>query len=317
MITGGVQTYVQQVEIANSTSASLAISIRPSAASRYSVTPESAQLRPGEAVAVAVRLHVSSFPNVRRGREGQRDSFIVRSNLAEQKFSATLYLRTDGAGATEPRGRPAARRRGAAAAPAASSSSRSRSHSRPRPASRSPSPAPEAIVPGSAAPGGMAADAAAAAAASGPVSPAPSAGGSSLVEAELHTLRATVAAAMTGAPEAVASMAAAVQAERDEMERKSERVLRILRAKDGAMAALRAQADRERLDLQHRLAEAQQSAAEWRARAERTEAEQSRLRARCAASASRPQRAAHARARASWQRCECPSRAAAAAAGAR
>ena len=79
-------------------------SVRPGASSRYEIVPSKFRLEPGEHKVFKVKLKVLRFPNTRKGIQGQRDVFHIKSSFFEQMFHSTMYLRaSDGSGGEQRR----------------------------------------------------------------------------------------------------------------------------------------------------------------------------------------------------------------------
>eukprot|EP00873_Tetraselmis_striata_P027154 jgi/Tetstr1/447418/TSEL_034852.t2 len=90
------QSYTQTVTVTNNLAATTEFSIRPGSAERYSVSPASLRLQPGESGRVAITLRVLRFARTRKSDEhGQRDIFHIKSAFFDQKFYATFHFAGD------------------------------------------------------------------------------------------------------------------------------------------------------------------------------------------------------------------------------
>ena len=88
--------YTQRIIIGNPHDAPVSVTIKPSATSRYQVSPSGEiELPSNGQVVLTIRLKVESFPNRQRGARGQRDSFHLKGAFFEQKFFSTFYLEKD------------------------------------------------------------------------------------------------------------------------------------------------------------------------------------------------------------------------------
>lgn len=78
------QAYTQTLVITNTSAAAVEAEIRPGSSDRYSVTPSSLRLRPGEAQQVVVTLRVLRYAKLAKAVEqGQRDPFHIKVRSLE------------------------------------------------------------------------------------------------------------------------------------------------------------------------------------------------------------------------------------------
>ncbi|KAK9818004.1 hypothetical protein WJX72_005629 [[Myrmecia] bisecta] len=150
------QGYCQTVTFTNNLKATVEATIRAGSSDRYSVSPTSICLKPGQSATVDVRLRVLRFAQKKKAVEqGQRDIFHVKATYFDQKFFATFFLAPEelgpGTAVDKPQqarsssaaGAAAGRAAAASAASGGAGSSRGRSSSPPRhakPRERSLSP---------------------------------------------------------------------------------------------------------------------------------------------------------------------------------
>lgn len=260
------QSYVQKVEVVNPHGAAVDFSVRLGSPGRYTVSPRTARVQPGERVLLTVKLRVDRFPNVARGQRGQRDHIFLTSPVFEQRLDSTFYLRPRDGGKSGPQGAPApaaapeTARRGAAGATGA--------------VEPSPSPVPEggeggthaaATVPGAGS-SGEAGDEGSAVESEGQ----PLRDDLQAAEQRVRDLEVEVAALREDnarhvqmrellsaqAPDVQAVVDAAVQHERESFNARSAKVLHILRIKDNEIERLQGeleQAQATAADVQERL----------------------------------------------------------------
>lgn len=106
----------------NPHAAAVDFSVRLGSPGRYTVSPRTARVQPGQSVVLTVKLRVDRFPNVARGQRGQRDHIFLTSPVFEQRLDSTFYLRPRDGAQSRPQGGTApepARRASAAAGRAA------------------------------------------------------------------------------------------------------------------------------------------------------------------------------------------------------
>lgn len=123
-----LQVYHQNVSITNTLKGPVEITIKPGSSDRYTVTPSSLRIKPGETVSIDIRLKVLRFAQKQKAIEqGQRDIFHIKvesadcmynslnptlgligllhhlqGNFFDQKFYANFFLAPD---AVEPTGK--------------------------------------------------------------------------------------------------------------------------------------------------------------------------------------------------------------------
>ncbi len=79
LLTCPLQVYTCTLRLTNTLKGPVEAEIRVGSSDRYSVSPASLRLRPGESAAVEVRLRVLRFANKQKAVEhGQRDSFHIK-----------------------------------------------------------------------------------------------------------------------------------------------------------------------------------------------------------------------------------------------
>jgi hypothetical protein len=78
-----LQTYTQAIRVTNATKAPVEGELRAASSDRYSISPPSFRIKPGEAVAVSIALKVEpKFAARRKAIEtGQRDAFFIKVSL--------------------------------------------------------------------------------------------------------------------------------------------------------------------------------------------------------------------------------------------
>ena len=84
--------YVQWLTIRNAADTAVDFTIRPGSASRYTVAPSRVSLPENGSVRVRVTLRIERFANRKRGENGQRDTFHVKSRFFDEKFHAVFFL---------------------------------------------------------------------------------------------------------------------------------------------------------------------------------------------------------------------------------
>eukprot|EP00891_Asterochloris_glomerata_P000304 jgi/Astpho2/304/Aster-02189 len=91
-------TYCQTLTVSNHLQATVEAQLRAGSPERYSLSPSSITVKPGQSVTVDVRLRLLRFANKQKAVEqGQRDIFHIKASTAgaayfEQKFYSTFYL---------------------------------------------------------------------------------------------------------------------------------------------------------------------------------------------------------------------------------
>ena len=97
------QTYTTSMCISNPMSVSVEFTLRASN-SRYTLTPNKVTLGGGQSVIITVRLLVAHYPNISMGFKGVEDYIHIKSHYFEQNVSVTFFLDTGNRSALE--GRP-------------------------------------------------------------------------------------------------------------------------------------------------------------------------------------------------------------------
>jgi hypothetical protein len=84
--------YTTSLCITNSLDVSVDFALRPSH-SRYQVSPNSVQLRPGQSIVVSIRIYLSNYPKVEKGLKGP-DYLLLVSSFFQQKIEILLIPRS-------------------------------------------------------------------------------------------------------------------------------------------------------------------------------------------------------------------------------
>jgi len=197
------QTYTTSMCISNPLTVSVEFTLRASNP-RYTLTPNKVNLGGGQSVVVTVRLLVAHYPNMSMGYKGVEEFIHLKSRYFEQNVSTTFFLDTGSKSALE--GRP----------PIADRSSSPSMHMR------------DMNAPGSGAPGAMLDSFAE-------------------VQSQLQAknekiayLEGVIAKLQAPYPDMQNIINGRVEREREDFEKKSEKALKILQAKDEIIASLRA-----------------------------------------------------------------------------
>ncbi|KAK9819108.1 hypothetical protein WJX74_002074 [Apatococcus lobatus] len=87
------QAYCHTVKVTNTLEVSVEAAIRAGSPERYSLSPASIALKPGESACIDVRLRILRFAAKRKAIEqGQRDIFHIKATYFDQKFHSTFFL---------------------------------------------------------------------------------------------------------------------------------------------------------------------------------------------------------------------------------
>lgn len=79
----GCQTYCQTLTVSNHLQATVEAQLRAGSPERYSLSPSSITVKPGQSVTVDVRLRLLRFANKQKAVEqGQRDIFHIKASTA-------------------------------------------------------------------------------------------------------------------------------------------------------------------------------------------------------------------------------------------
>lgn len=87
------QPYTTSLCLTNPLDVSVDFALRPNH-SRYTVSPNSVHLRPGQSIVVSIRVYISSYPKAAKGSKGTADYLLLVSSFFQQKVEISLLPRT-------------------------------------------------------------------------------------------------------------------------------------------------------------------------------------------------------------------------------